>query len=118
MVEEFSDALHSLAGEDLRAVASFGKLDYDVAYIRDDVSARYSREGLEELYRNLVSDGIANDEIGQQMSVGDQQARIKVFEDVIVLIFPASRYEGVFASIDRDPDVSILDVIDLADAEL
>jgi len=118
MVEEFTNELHSTAGEDLRAVASFGKLDYDVTYIRDDVSERYSREGLDELYRSLVSDGIANDEIGQQMAVGDQQARVKVFENVIVLVFPSSRYEGVFASIDRDPDVSILDVIDLADAEL
>jgi len=118
MVEEFTGELHSMAGGDLRAVASFGKLDYDVAYIRDDVSERYTREGLDELYRDLVSDGIANDEIGQRMAVGDQQARIKVFEEVIVLIFPSSRYEGVFASVDRDPDVSILDVIDLADAEL
>jgi len=118
MVEEFTDGLHSLAGEDLRAVASFGKLDYDVAYIRDDVSEGYTREVLDELYRNLVSDGIANDEIGQRMHVGDQQARIKVFEDVIVLIFPSSRYEGVFASVDRDPDVPILDVIDLAEDAL
>lgn len=118
MVEAFTDELHSEAGEDLRAVASFGKLDYDVAYIRDDVSENYTREGLDELYRNLVSDGIANDEIGQRMSVGDQQARVKVFEDVIVLIFPSSRYEGVFASVDRDPDVSILEIIDVADAEL
>ncbi|WP_256390698.1 hypothetical protein [Natronoarchaeum rubrum] len=118
MVEEFSDELQSMAGEDLRAVATFGKLDYDVAFIRDDVRERYSRERLDELYRNLVSDGIANDEIGQQMAVGEQQARIKVFENVIVLVFPSSRYEGVFVSIDRDPDVPILDIIDLADAEL
>ncbi len=118
MVEEFSDELRSMAGEDLRAVATFGKLDYDVAFIRDDVREGYSRERLDELYRNLVSDGIANDEIGQQMAVGEQQARIKVFENVIVLVFPSSRYEGVFVSIDRDPDVPILDIIDLADAEL
>lgn len=118
MVEEFIDELRSVAGGDLRAVASFGKLDYDVAYIRDDVRERYSRAGLDELYRPLVSDGIANDQIGQRMAVGDQQARIKVFEDVIVLIFPSSRYEGVLVSFDRDPDFPILDVIDLADAEL
>ncbi|SNZ02846.1 hypothetical protein SAMN06269185_0127 [Natronoarchaeum philippinense] len=118
MVEEFTDELRSLAGDELRAVATFGKLDYELAFVRDDVSEGYNRGDLDDLYRTLVSDRIANDDIDQQLPGGEQQARIKVFEDVIVVIIPIGRYEGVFVSLDRGPDSPVLDIVDAAEATL
>lgn len=118
MTEEFVDRLRTVCGESLRVVANFESIDYELAYFREDLREQYSDEDVEAVYREVIAEGLSVNKISDVMDAGHQQARITVLEEAIVFVFPIDRLEGIFVSVDRDAETTILDVVDTAHSTL
>lgn len=114
-VTQLVNALRDLGGASLRIVATVDALEYEVVYTREELADAYSREALDRAYQAMMANQVSASDFSQATALGDVEAQLFVFEDVLVFLFPASRYDGVFASFDRDEQFPMFDVVDEAE---
>lgn len=105
-------ALNDVDGADLRVVAQLESLDYEVQYVRDDLTGTYDQPDLDQAYQAMMANQVSVDDFADVGTFGDLDCQVLLFDDVIVFLFPSSRYDGVFASFDRTQPFPLLEVVD------
>lgn len=118
MIQKIVADLQSVAEDSLRIVASIDSLDYEIEYIRDDLEGGLSDDQFNKIYQSIVVEGLAGRDIGTVAGVGNQEAQIVLYEDVVLFIFPTEKYESVMVSTDRDGSTPIADVVETASSAL
>lgn len=108
-------ALREMEGAPLRTVATLESLDYELQFVRDDVGDELDRANLDHAYQSIMANQVSTDDFRQAVRTGDIEAQLFFFEKVIVFLFPASRYEGVFCSFDRTEPFPVQQVLEAAD---
>lgn len=109
-------ALQEVEATSLRTVATLESLDYEMRFIRDDLEDELDRGDLDHAYQSIIANQVSTDEFSQAVRTGDIEAQLFFFEKVIVFLFPASRYEGIFCSFDRSDPFPVQQVIDAVNA--
>lgn len=107
-------ALQGVETASLRTVATLESLDYEMRFIRDDLEDELDRENLDHAYQSIMANQVSTDDFSQAVRTGDIEAQLFFFEKVVVFLFPASRYEGIFCSFDRSDPFPVQQVIDAA----
>lgn len=107
-----------MEGVSLRAVATLGSARRGFEYLRDDVEKRYTEESLNRGYQSLVGNQVTADEFGKAGDFSRLEHQTFAFEEVFVVLVPASRYEAVFLSFDRTESFPVEDVVAVAEAFL
>jgi hypothetical protein len=107
MFREIEDA-------EVRVVATLGSLDYEIEFIRDDIEQLYSEAELDRAHKDLVANQVSADDFKQAVEIGDLDCQLFLYEETVVFLFPSSRYEGVFASFDRQKPFPLLEVAESA----
>lgn len=108
-----ADRLRAVDGADARVIAHLEALDFAVDYVRDDLESQYSKQELAEAYRVIMASQVSGDDFGDLIG-REFEAQTLFFEDIVVFVFPSTRYEAIFASFDRDENVPITDLIEVA----
>lgn len=111
---EIVEKLRSVDGADARVISSLDSLDFTIEYARDDVETQYSDSELEEAYRLAISNQVTGDDFKNLIGRGRYDAQTLFFEDIVVFVLPATRYEAVFASFDRHDAFPVNEVVDVA----
>lgn len=110
LVESFRE----IGNDDLRVVATLESTDYEIEYIRSDLEEAYSDVDLDEAHRNLIANQVSSADFSEVGAFGDLDAQVLFFEDIVVFLFPTSRYSAVFVSYERtdtDGSIPVRDVI-------
>lgn len=113
-MEALIDAFRSVDGARLRVVATLESLDYEVEFVREDLKDSYSEPDFKRAYHSVLANQVSADDLGQIGGFGALDGQLFLFEEAVILLFPSSRYEGVFASFDRTRPFPLLDVVDAA----
>lgn len=108
-------ALRGIEEVSLRTVATLESLDYEMQFVREDLAGEYEPGDLDHAYQSMMANQVSTDDFGRVGNLGDIEAQLFFFEKVVVFLFPASRYEGVFCSFDRTDPFPVQQVIDAAD---
>ncbi|OYR45248.1 MULTISPECIES: hypothetical protein [unclassified Halorubrum] len=112
-MSELVETLRGVDGAEARVIASLDSLDFTLEYIRADLESRYSDRDLESAYRLIMASQVTGDEF-RELIDEEFEAQTLFFENVVVLVLPAARYEAVFASFDREDPFPTTDLIDAA----
>ena len=83
-------------------------------FIRDDLADTYSRADFEDAYMNIIANQISADDFGHAVGFTNLQCQSFIFDEVIVFLFPSSRYDGVLATFDHEPPFPFHIVMDTA----
>lgn len=95
------DALLELCGDALRGVGEFQEDDYQLLYMRDDVSAQYSTEELDRIWRDMILESLRRQPLeGQFVAGGDYLFSAIGFEESVVFLVSHARGEGLVFSMD------------------
>jgi len=113
-VSELVESLRGVDGAEARVIASLDSLDFTVEYVREGLESRYSDRDLESAYRLIMANQVTGAEF-KELIDEEFDAQTLFFENVVVLVLPAARYEAVFASFDREEPFPITDLLDAAD---
>jgi hypothetical protein len=111
-MDDLVETLQQIDDVSLRVAAVLESLDYEIVFMRDDLADEYSRENLDQAYQSMMANQVASHDFSRATSLGSLDSQLFVFENVIVFLFPSSRYSGVFASYDRTESFPIQNVID------
>ncbi|WP_313693645.1 hypothetical protein [Halorarum halobium] len=110
LVEAFKD----VAGGQLRVVATLESIDYEVEYVREDLEDEYTRMDFDRAYQSMMANQVSAEDFKSVGEFGDLDCQLFLFTELIVFLFPSSRYSGVFVSFDREPQFPLLDIVDAA----
>lgn len=113
LVEPFKD----IAGEELRVVAVLDSVDYEVAYFRTDLEDQYDETDLDRAYQSMMANQVSSADFAGVGAFGELNAQVLFFEEIVVFLFPTSRYSSVFVSFEREgteESFSIREVIRVA----
>lgn len=83
MTEQLLDYARQRAGEYLRVVATYTETNYRLAYVRDDLRARYA----EAHVRMVIDELVEGERVSERMrqSFGPQYASVRLFPDVCLV---------------------------------
>lgn len=101
--------------ENLRVLAVLGPKDWEFEYIRDDLQDEYDESVFEGAYRSMMANQVSSDDFGSISGLGDVIGQQYYFDEVVVFQFPFSRYESLFVSYDRTENLSISEVVEIAE---
>jgi hypothetical protein len=96
------DELAEIAGKEARFITRLESTGYELLHVRDELQEAYTREELDSAHRNLIANQVSLSDFRSVLNLGEIEAHQFFFEDVIVFLFPASRYQGLFVSYDRE----------------
>lgn len=113
-MSDLDDVFRDIEGAELRVVATLGSLDYEVEFIRDDIERLYDGTDFDRAHRDLVANQVSADDFKRAVEIGDLDCQLLLYEESVVFLFPSSRYEGIFASFDRQKPFPLLEVVDRA----
>jgi hypothetical protein len=102
----------------LRTVVTLGKTTWETTYMRDDVASAYSEADLDAAYRELMATQTSSDDFNRLIEFGDLEAQIYLFGEIVAFQFPASRYESIYVSYDREEPFPFFAVVDAARTHL
>jgi len=94
-------ALRDEVDDALRSVAVYDEEGYEIEYIREDVEGAYSTDEIEEVYDDLVIQGLSREFLEQLFHAGDLQCSMYGFEEATMFHFTGGEYTGLFVSMDR-----------------
>lgn len=97
LVESFKE----ISSDKLRIVATLKDVDYEVEYVRSDLKGEYSQDDLNRAYQSMMANQVSSADFAKVGAFGELDSQIFFFEEIIVFLFPISRYAGVFVSYDR-----------------
>lgn len=98
---ELVPSLKDEVDDALRSVAVYDEDGYEVEFIRDDVEGTYTDEDIEEVYDDLVIQGLSREFLEQLFHAGDLECSMYGFEEATMFHFTGGEYSGLFVSIDR-----------------
>ena len=102
-------------GVSLRVGATLGLSECGFEYVREDIEELYTEEAWNKAYQSLVGNQVTADEFGKVGDFGRLEYQTFVFEKVLIVLVPASRYEAVFLSFDRTDEFPTEDVVAAAE---
>lgn len=106
------DRLREVDHADARVIAHLDSLNFTVDYIREDLESQYSDQDLDEAYRLIMQNQVSSDDfkdiIGKEF-----EAQTLFFEDIVVFVYPSSRYEAIFASFDYHEAIPITELVEV-----
>lgn len=114
----FISQAHDLAGDHLRAIATYAKSEYEFHYLRDDVRDEYTEEDYEILREALLMEGLHRPYLS--MVFGDQEldCQVLAFEKNVILHFSTDEFRGHVLSVDRGGLPELDDIVEECGAEL
>lgn len=107
------DSLRDVDGADARVIARLDAVDFSIEYVRDDLESKYSDVDLEEAYRLIMANRVTGDDF-EDIIQQDFEAQTLFFDDIVVFVIPARRYEAVFASFDRHESFPVGEIVRIA----
>lgn len=107
------ESLKEVSSDELRIVATLKNVDYELEYVRSDLEDEYSQAELERAYQSIVANQVSSADFAQVGAFGELDAQIFFFEEIIVFLFPTSRYSGVFVSYERTDTVDQFPIRDV-----
>lgn len=99
--------LHDEVGDALRVVAQYRNGDYDVNYMRGDVESRYSGGQMDEIFEDLVIQGIHKARLEELFSAGGLECSLFKFEESLMFHFTPEEGRGLFVTVDSDAGIDI-----------
>lgn len=111
-MSSISEAILAFDGPTPRVVADLRSVSFDVEHVREDVEDVYSDRDLDEAYQLVMSNQITGDDFRELIGESRYDAQTLFFDDVLVFLFPADRYDAVFASFDYDGAFPVNELID------
>lgn len=109
------DTFHDVEGATPRVVATLSGIDYEIEYVQPELADAYGGEQLDRAYQAMMANQVASQDFSQVGSFGDLESQLFVFENVVVFLFPSSRYEGVFVSFDHGQPFPFSEVVEKAE---
>jgi hypothetical protein len=109
---DYVEAFKSFGEDQLRMISTHDATRYEMEYVRDDLQDAFSTDELNEAHLNLVANQVSSTSFSQAVDHGVLKAQQFFFDDVLAFIFPASRYDGVLVSYDRDGSIPVADVVE------
>lgn len=106
------EVLSGIEGASLRVVAQLGALEYEVQYLRDDLTDTYDWHDFDQAYQAMMANQVSIDDFVEVGTFGGLDCQVLLFDTVVVFLFPSSRYEGVFVSYDRTQPFPFLEVVE------
>ena len=110
----FLEYLQNRAGNTLRAVMLFTENNYKHLYLREDLEEIYSKEHYPTIAERLRSETDCTSGTESELQIGELDSITLVFEEAIVLIFPATKTRGAAVSLDRDAGSQLFEFVDEA----
>ncbi|CDK38786.1 hypothetical protein [Halorubrum sp. AJ67] len=107
-----SEAVLAFDGPTPRVVADLRSVSFEVEHVREDVEGVYSDRDLDEAYQLVMSNQITGDDFKELIGESRYNAQTLFFDDVIVFLFPADRYDAIFASFDYDGAFPVNELVD------
>ncbi len=103
LASRLKDYFEERTQENLRSVISYEQEEYEIVYLRDDVTEKYTREQLRDSIDNTrlesmtapVYDSLYSDDHGELTCL------VKCFEHVVELNFVLGDFEGVTIGLDE-----------------
>lgn len=105
------EAFKQFGEDELRMVSTHDATNYEMQYVREDLRDAFTDGELDNAHRNLVANQVSSEDFSQAVDHGGLQAQQFFFEDVLAFIFPASRYDGVLVSYDREGSIPVAEVV-------
>lgn len=105
--------LHGRVGDALRVVGSHDDSNWDIAYMRSDLSDAYSTESVNDIADDLVFDAIGVQKQESLYELGNLRATIRLFDDGFVVHVPVADDSGYLVSLDEDADLRGRQAVDL-----
>jgi hypothetical protein len=99
--DQFLEYLQRRAGETLRAVMLFTESNYKHLYLRDDLEESYSEQHHPKIAKRMRRETDCTYGTESELQVGELDSITLVFDEAIVLIFPATKTRGAAVSLDR-----------------
>lgn len=100
---------------ELRLLATFDSTSWEILFIDDTLQDRYSMDDLKRAHQDIVANQISSDDLRDVGAFGTVSAQVYYFDEVIHFQIPTDRYEGVFASYNRDDPFPVDAVIQIAE---
>lgn len=66
---------------------------------------------LEQAYRTVVANQISSNDLSHVALSGELEASLLLFENILMLLFLSSRYEGIVVTYDRSEQFPVLEVV-------
>lgn len=118
-VDELVERLQGILGDDLRSVA-VGRLDrreYEIGYMREDISEAYSEEMREEIFREAVLERLSQPQQSELFpELGEPHSTIRLFDNGAYVLYWGS-IDAAFVAFDPD-ETLIPQVIDACERTL
>ncbi|WP_336133492.1 hypothetical protein [Natronomonas amylolytica] len=108
----YIEAFEAFGDDELRMVSTHDATNYELQYVREDLRDAFTGEELDTAHRNLVANQVSSEDFSQAVDHGRLESQQFFFEDVLAFIFPASRYDGVLVSYDREGSIPVADVVE------
>ena len=101
------EALHQHVDDGLRVVGEYTDHDYEVLYLHEDVAASVSEAQIEQVYDELLLQGLDTAYLEQLFEVGDHRCAMHYFEEAMVFHFLRGDHAGLFVSIDAETEIRL-----------
>jgi len=111
-MSEITDVIREFEASTPRVVADLRSITWEIRYVRDDVEGLYSDSDLDEAYQLIMANQITGDDFKSLIGEQTFNAQTLFFDDIVVFLFPADRYEGVFASFDYDGEFPVSELVE------
>lgn len=98
-------------GPSLQTVTAFNTDGYAPLYFRDDVEALYSDPELDQIFNELVLEGLGAEYFQELFHAGDLVCTMRVFEESVMFLFIDDDQSGAFVTADPETDADVLDFI-------
>lgn len=113
-VDGLVDRYRQVESAELRTTLWYDGDDYEVVYVREDVSEQYSPEEFEEKVKQLVVEGLGDPPTQEQFRLfGDVNVVIRRFDRGVMLHFPIDEFSGVAATFDDGEELSIDTLVEI-----
>ena len=115
MVQPSVAALEAVAGDALRAVATYDRDGIDVVFERDDVSEKET--AIDRIHEELVLQELGREYLERLFGVGRWHCTMHRFERAVCIHHAEGAFSGTFVSVDSNASVDLERLIDRCHTE-